>query len=105
MKFLGERLRQGKPWHLLIGVFFVAAGAVITMAAVWIAFDFWAWGWWHPWQQDPNWRFCYPVYVRCVSATNASEILDVALIGGVILAWFLALFGAYIIVTVYENLR
>jgi hypothetical protein len=75
------------------------------MAGVWITFDFWAWSWYHPWQMDPNWRFCYPVYARCVDASIASEVLDVAMVGAVIVGWFLGILGIYIVVTVYENME
>ena len=100
-----EALRQGSPWHLLLGVAFVAFGIAITMAGVWITFDFWAWSWYNPWQTTPNWLFCYPVFLRCVTPANASEILDVGMVGATILGWFLGVFGVYIIVTVYENMQ
>ena len=102
MKFTAT-LRQGKPWHLLAGIMLVAMGIALVFGGEWLHWDFWSWSWYHPWGSDPAWRFCYPGYLRCVNAAIASEIFDVAL-SLVIAGAFLLFLGAYITVTVYENM-
>ena len=100
---LTAQLRQGKPWHLLVGVLLIAFGVALVFGGEWLHWDFWGWSWYHPWQLDSDWRFCYPGYLRCVNAAIASEIFDVAM-GLVILGTFLAMIGSYVTVTVYENM-
>jgi hypothetical protein len=76
----------------LFSLALVTGGLTIGLGGTWLHWDMWQWTWYHPWQNDSQWGFCYPYYVLpCVPAATASKVFDLGSI--LIVAGFVILFG------------
>ncbi len=78
----------------LLSLTFVVAGWAFILGGLWLGNDLWRFSWYTPFQSNPNWQFCYPLYVRCVNAAIASEPADVS-IGLVIVGSLLLSAGTF----------